>query len=443
MIDTEALRNKLLQQAVRGQLSERMVTDTPVDRTLEPYAPTRDIVLPDIPHEWRYCKFDHVFINRDSERIPVSVAERKKRDKIYDYYGASGVIDKIDDYLFDERLLLIGEDGANLLSRSTPIAFIADGKYWVNNHAHVLQMRDCVLIEFAVIAINAMPLEPYVTGSAQPKLSQRMMNTIAVPIPPIEEQARIVQKLDDAFRILDAIDSLQNSFTSNVNALKERIAEAAIRGQLTEQLESDGTADALVKEINSKRLELQKAKVIKKAKSLAPVTEDEAPYDIPATWRWVRFGNIIALKSGQDLSASAFNTDERGIPYLTGASNVDNGGHLMINRWTTQPRSTAVRGDLLLTCKGTVGKMAFLDVDEAHIARQFMAITAIGFDSDYARIFMEAIIAGLKDKQKGLIPGIERNDVLNLCFPMPPLAEQRRIVERVDALLQALPNSEN
>ena len=92
----------------------------------------------EIPDSWAWARFGTAMINRDAERIPLSVNEREKLEKIYDYYGASGVIDKVDRYLFSKPLLLIGEDGANLLTRSKPIAFIARGLYWVNNHAHVL-----------------------------------------------------------------------------------------------------------------------------------------------------------------------------------------------------------------------------------------------------------------------------------------------------------------
>ena len=92
----------------------------------------------EIPENWCWVRFGTALVNRDAERIPLSVAQREKLQKKFDYYGASGVIDKVDRYLFDKPLLLIGEDGANLLLRSKPIAFIASGQYWVNNHAHVI-----------------------------------------------------------------------------------------------------------------------------------------------------------------------------------------------------------------------------------------------------------------------------------------------------------------
>ena len=159
----------------------------------------------DIPDTWEFVRFGELLITRDSERIPVSVSDRNKRAKIYDYYGASGVIDKIDDYLFDKELLLIGEDGANLLSRSTPIAFIAKGKYWVNNHAHVLDACCNLDLNYICYYINAISLAPYVTGTAQPKMNQENMNAIWIALPPLAEQKRIVAKLEEILPLCERL----------------------------------------------------------------------------------------------------------------------------------------------------------------------------------------------------------------------------------------------
>ena len=150
----------------------------------------------EIPKHWVWARLGTATVNRDAERIPLSVNERERLEKIYDYYGASGVIDKVDRYLFSKPLLLIGEDGANLLTRSKPIAFIASGQYWVNNHAHVLDSSDGLLLEYVAAYINAISLAPYVTGTAQPKMNQEKMNSILIPIPPTGEQFRIVQKIN-------------------------------------------------------------------------------------------------------------------------------------------------------------------------------------------------------------------------------------------------------
>ena len=159
----------------------------------------------EIPESWCWVRFGTAMINRDAERIPLSVDERSKLEKVYDYYGASGIIDKVDRFLFDRPLLLIGEDGANLLNRSKPIAFIAKGQYWVNNHAHVLDAVGGVLLEYIATYINAINLAPYVTGTAQPKMNQEKMNSILIPLPPSNEQNRIIAQIN---HVIPAINLL-------------------------------------------------------------------------------------------------------------------------------------------------------------------------------------------------------------------------------------------
>ena len=151
----------------------------------------------------RRVKLSEIVENKDSKRVPVKASDRGKMSGKYPYYGASGVVDHVDDYLFEGPNLLIGEDGANLLSRSTDIAFIADGKYWVNNHAHVLGADHIVTLQYLKYFINSIDLSPYVTGSAQPKLNQRNLNKIEVPFLTLPEQKTIVAKLDRAQRLID------------------------------------------------------------------------------------------------------------------------------------------------------------------------------------------------------------------------------------------------
>lgn len=180
----------------------------------------------ELPPSWTWVRFGELMVNRDGERIPVSKEERETKAKEYDYYGASGVIDKIDSYLFDKPLLLIGEDGANLINRSTPIAFIARGKYWVNNHAHVLDGISEDFLRFIELHINAINLEPYVTGSAQPKMNQAKMNSIPIALPPLAEQSRIVAKVDELVALVDALDAqLSVARTTAAKVLDAAVAE--------------------------------------------------------------------------------------------------------------------------------------------------------------------------------------------------------------------------
>jgi len=216
--------------------------------------------------------------------------------------------------------------------------------------------------------------------------------------------------------------------------LKNSILQLAIQGKLVEQRPEEGTGEELYQQIQAEKQRLIKAGKLKKEKPLPEIKEDEIPFEIPEGWKWVRFGDLISLLSGQDLPPSEYNDLEDGVPYITGASNIDN-GELSINRWTNKPKNIAVKDDLLLTCKGTVGKTTILKEPEVHIARQLMAIRTINIDTSYAKWFIESQIVNLKSKAKSMIPGIDRNNVLLLLFPLPSFAEQNRIVARIEELL--------
>ena len=160
--------------------------------------------------------------------------------------------------------------------------------------------------------------------------------------------------------------------------------------------------------------------------------DDEIPFDIPENWQWVRLGIVIGLLSGTDFKPQFYNDRHEGIPYITGASNFDNDS-LIINRWTNSPQVIAEKGDLLLVCKGSgYGKSLICNIDKAHIARQILAIKQMeNIDMGYLRVFLSAYHDTLKSGGQGVIPGIDRNSVLSLLFPLPPYAEQVRIVSLI------------
>ncbi len=242
------LRQTILNLAVRGKLVEQDPEDEPAEELLSWIEADRKLLssskgrkqnqliqaLPTeihpyvVPDSWKWVRFGDIVYSRDGERIPVSRDERSRREKIYDYYGASGVIDRIDGYLFDKPLLLIGEDGANLLNRSTPIAFIARGKYWVNNHAHVLDGIGDEFLKFIELTINATDLSPYVTGTAQPKMNQAKMNTIPVALPPLAEQHRIVAKVDELMALCDQLEQQLNQADQQRRRLLEALLAEAL-----------------------------------------------------------------------------------------------------------------------------------------------------------------------------------------------------------------------
>ncbi|HIK16468.1 MAG TPA: restriction endonuclease subunit S [Leptolyngbyaceae cyanobacterium M33_DOE_097] len=171
------------------------------------------------PQKWKLVDLHTIVTSLDSRRIPIEASRRSSRKGAYRYYGASGIIDYIDDFIFDEETLLVAEDGANLLARSTPIAFKVSGKYWVNNHAHVLKIKEQADIDFVNYFLNQIDLEPYITGSAQPKLNADKLQSIKIPLPPIAEQKRIAaiaQKADRLRRTRRYTLELSDSYLRSV-----------------------------------------------------------------------------------------------------------------------------------------------------------------------------------------------------------------------------------
>lgn len=166
--------------------------------------------------------------------------------------------------------------------------------------------------------------------------------------------------------------------------------------------------------------------------------DSEIPFELPDNWKFVRLKEVWELISGRDLAPSEYNASGEGIPYITGASNFTD-GKVDLVRWTTSPQVITNTGDLLLTCKGTIGEMAFNNFGSAHIARQIMAIRNIfALNSEYLAICMSFYISTIKSVAKGLIPGISREDVLNLILPIPSLNYQAKVVEQVGKMVSIL-----
>lgn len=162
--------------------------------------------------EWDVKTLSGLAENLDNRRIPVTESDRIKGT--IPYYGASGIVDYIHDFIFDEDLLCISEDGANLMARSTPIAFSISGKTWVNNHAHVLKFERRCVQKIVEDYLNSISLEDFLTGMAQPKLNRAMLDTIPVPVPRDEFEQ---QKIADC---LSSLDDLITAQTQKLSALK-------------------------------------------------------------------------------------------------------------------------------------------------------------------------------------------------------------------------------
>ena len=161
-----------------------------------------------IPEDWETCKLGEAVDFLDEKRKPIKESERAKMRGIYPYYGASGIVDYVNNYLFDEELILLGEDGENILSRNTRLAFRVSGKVWVNNHAHVLKPKIGFDINFLTEYLESLDYSLYNSGTAQPKLNQQICQNIVVVQPLIKEQKAIAQTLSDVDALTASLDKL-------------------------------------------------------------------------------------------------------------------------------------------------------------------------------------------------------------------------------------------
>ena len=469
----QELKNSILQLAIRGKLVEQRPEEGTAEELYRQIQPEKAKLLKagkikkekpystsanyqelpfDIPPSWCFVRFGDLMISRDSERIPVSSSERTKRAKIYDYYGASGVIDKIDKYIFDEELLLIGEDGANLLSRSTPIAFLARGKYWVNNHAHVLAGCCGLYLKYICYYINAISLAPYVTGTAQPKMNQENMNAIWIALPPLEEQKRIVAKIEEIFPYIERFGELRSQLRSISEDLRKSILQQAIQGKLVEQRPEEGTAEELYRQIQSEKAKLLKSGKIFREKKIKCISDDEIPFDIPETWKWCRLGEltkIITKGSSPAWQGISYTDESNGILFVT-SENVGKNTMLLSKRKYVDsrfnemhPTSILQKGDILTNIVGaSIGRTAVFNEETltANINQAVCIIRLVDSSiTDYLLIYLSsenAIRTMLNDTVDTARANLSLTSVSNLLIPLPPLTEQKRVVAKIEELLK-------
>lgn len=235
--------NGRLERAIRAKrkviklLNEQkqVIIHQAVTRGLDPTVPLKPSGIPwlgDIPAHWKVSRIKNELLNLNRSRIPLDADVRgRMTTKIYDYYGASGIIDKVDDFIFDDELLLIAEDGANLVLRNLPLCIIAKGKFWVNNHAHILKPKRCNLV-FMAQFLETLNYMPWISGAAQPKLTKDRLMSISISIAPADEQFDIVEYINV---MTDPLNIVISNLTREIKLLQEyrtRLVSDVVTGKL-------------------------------------------------------------------------------------------------------------------------------------------------------------------------------------------------------------------
>lgn len=204
-----------------------------VTKGLNPNVPMRNSGIDwigEIPEHWKVMKIGFIFNNLDYLRKPISAEQRERNNPRYDYYGASGVIDKIDHYNVEDKVLLIGEDGANLVMRNLPLVYKAEGRFWVNNHAHILKPKKDDY-DYMAHALEAANYRNYITGSAQPKLSQENLQAVKLPVPSISEQRTIASYLDTKCSEIDSLIAIKQAKIEELKEYKKSVIYEYVTGK--------------------------------------------------------------------------------------------------------------------------------------------------------------------------------------------------------------------
>ena len=433
----------------------------------------------EIPKGWEWCRLNDLALYRkgpfgSSLTKSMFVAKSNQSVKVYeqknaiqknfrlgDYYISKKKFEAMQSFIVKPNDIIVSCAGTigetYLLPLDAPVGIINQALMRVT--LFDLSMAEYWQMYFAYMLLNEAQMKG--AGSAIKNIPPfEYLKAVLVPVPPLSEQTRLVERYNLLLSLIAKYESEADKLNClNLNIydkLKKSVLQEAIQGKLVPQIASEGTAQELLEQIKEEKLKLVKEGKLKKpalndsvifrgddnkyyeqiGKKCLDIT-DEIPFDIPENWQWIKLDQGISLLSGRDLEPSQYNDLHHGIPYITGASNFVN-SNLIINRWTEAPITISNKGDLLLTCKGTIGSMAFNDIGQIHIARQVMAITSYGIDLKYIKCFLQSNLSILEKNANSMIPGISRSTLLGMLFPLPPFKEQQRIVAQIEKLFEQL-----
>lgn len=353
-----------------------------------------------LPKSWVLTELENIIEVKDNLRKPVNSSERqtriagKSKNQLYPYYGATGQVGFIDDFITDGEYVLIGEDGAPFFDHTKPVAYNIKGKTWVNNHAHVLKPN--INNDFCLHYLNSFNYIGYVEGTTRLKLTQGSLKRIPFKVPPLPEQHRIVAKIEELFSELDkGIETLKTA-QQQLKVYRQAVLKYAFEGKLTNPDVKDG--------------------------------------ELPEGWNESKLENLGELICGQSPSVNEVNKTGKGILYVTGPEQW-NGKHIEQIKWTEFPKRIAPEGCIFITVKGAgVGKL-FPGV-ECAIGRDIYAFkpnsnVSVKFVFFALKFSIDTVIA----KAQGDIPGLTKNHILDHKIVLGDNFEQLKIVQEIESRL--------
>lgn len=484
MVLAEDLRQAVLQAALQGKLTKQLETDSDVDDLLKNINKRKEILIEakeikksktdlsvdeddflyQIPSSWRWVKLGSIATVKGGKRVPVGetlveIDTGHKYIRVADM--KNGTVDESDiKYITDEVYSVI----KNYFITKNDIYITVAGTIGrvgsipdALDMANLTENADKIIFEYLnkewfIDVLNSKTLQWQIVQATkkvgQPKLALNKIETLLIPLPPIEEQQRIVDKINEIMPKIDEyekiekeLETLKKEFPTN---MKDALLQAAMQGKLTEQLESDSSVDELLVVIQREKEELIAQKIIKKEKPLSDIEEEEIPFDIPENWKWMRWGNLAySIQYGYNAPAQ-----EAGKIKMVRISDIQDNS---VN-WDSVPYCDIpdeeietyllMENDILFArTGGTVGKSFLVsNVPEDAIYAGYLIRTRYNNQliPRYLKLFMESQLYWIQlqnGKTQGCQPNCNGQTLSKMMIPLPPIEEQQRIVERLDALL--------
>jgi len=480
VIDTQAIRSKILDLAMRGKLTEQLPEDGTAEELyrqiqaekqalikagkIKKEKPLPEISADEIPFEtpksWKWVRLsDIATTNIGLTYHPEDIAE----DGTIVVRSSNIINSKMDyadlvkvrcpirqnEYLNNNDIVICARNGSKALVGKCAIYEGKSGKVAFGAFMAVLRTPFYRYV-FCYLHTNAFRRYFHSDDSKQiNQVTQNILKEALIPLPPLAEQHRIVARIEQDFSALDTIDALRAKYADNLAVLKSKLIDAAIRGKLTDQLPEDGTAEELYRQIQAEKQALVKAGKIKKEKPLPEITADEIPFEIPKSWKWARLGNLMLDVSTGPFGSMLHESDycEGGIP-LVNPMHIQNGAIHPSDKMRVSP-STLERlsqyrlseGMIVVARRGDLGRCARIGKSEngwicgtgcfflnpsRHVFSPFITLV---ISSPFARSVFRGTAIGTT------MANLNHNLLKGLPFPLPPLAEQKRIVERINELL--------
>ncbi|HCX95301.1 MAG TPA: hypothetical protein DHH42_06485 [Clostridiales bacterium] len=472
MIDTKAIRNKILDLAVRGKLTEQLSEDGTAEELFrqiqaekqalikagkikkeKPLPEINEEDIPfDIPSSWEWVRIIDIAYLTSGNQYPelecgipyVKVADMNLPENQQEITTSSRYTNNENIGIIPISSIIFPKRGGAILTNKKRLVIRCPIYIDSNTMAMTVYSSDILLfIKWWFESIN---LGDLYTGTSIPQVNNKDIYPMIVPLPPLAEQKRIVEKIEQAFSVLDIIDELQKKYADNMTVLKSKLIDLAIRGKLTEQLPEDGTAEELYQQIQAEREKQEKAGIIKTVELLPETEELDDSFTIPSNWKWTTLGNVsFIVRGGSPRPIKEYiTTREDGINWIK-IGDVEKGGKYIYSTHEKiipagESKSRRVYpGDFLLTNSMSFGRPYISKIEGCIHDGWLLIHNLFGFDSDYLYYLLSSsyMCAQFTDKASGsTVENLNIDKVKAAIIPLPPLAEQKRIVEKLDEIFK-------